>query len=280
MKVLEDFKHLPAKQQKSLLTSIVIIAFLVAVSCGANVILNTYNAPQKETSIQSEQNDPADPVISPELAARQQQARSRYTNEEKDFIDILVHNTWVDGNEKSVLTFSDTIVKEQISQNIKAHPYVLSAFNFNRVVDSNNVSFFTVMYTAALEMDGQTYLMQVSRRYAQHGYEKWQLQIGQGAFASDRYMPSKNAGAFEVKGITPEFDKLVGGKTGELKETLRAFCETYYPTATELTWSGQVKADYKTGDVSTEFIVNNYSHSRVPVVYSSQKQAFEVGKSK
>lgn len=280
MKLLEDFKHLPVKQQKSLITSLAIVAFLIAVSCGANVVLSAYNTPQTNAAIQSEQSDQSEPAISPEIAARQQQAQSRYTKDEKEFLDILEHNTWVDGNEKSVISFSDTIIKEQISQNIKSRPYVLSAFNFNRVVDSNNPSFFTVMYTAALEMDSQTYLMQVSRRYAQNGYEKWQMHIGQGAFSSTRYMPSKNSGTFEVKGITPEFDKLVGGKTAQLKDTLHAFCETYYPTASELTWSGQVRADYKTGDVSTEFIVNNYSHSRIPVVYSSQKQAFEVGKSK
>lgn len=119
MKLLEDFKHLPVKQQKSLITSLAIVAFLIAVSCGANVVLSAYNTPQTNAAIQSEQSDQSEPAISPEIAARQQQAQSRYTKDEKEFVDILEHNTWVDGNEKSVISFSDTIIKEQISQNIK-----------------------------------------------------------------------------------------------------------------------------------------------------------------
>ena len=117
MKLLEDFKHLPVKQQKSLITSLAIVAFLIAVSCGANVVLSAYNTPQA-TQVTHEQSDTAEQAISPELAARQQQAQARYTKDEKEFVDILEHNTWVDGNEKSVISFSDTIIKEQISQNI------------------------------------------------------------------------------------------------------------------------------------------------------------------
>lgn len=270
----------------------VLALFLLIVFVGSSA-MSAVNVAQRRadeaSSTQNEQSAPEqgseqrEPTQDVELTDSQREVINGYDDATRELIETLSASVWSASDGRCTLRFSDDSYVEAVNGESTVHSYAISR------IDSASDGYGGTIDTIVFETDTGTHIVTYTdgKGSAAHGTGDGQkaastviASLTSESMFSQKGTPYERADAVEniaVKGLNSEVTQLIGGGTDSLASALSNWCAVNYPTATEATWNEVASIDWKSGTVTTGFVLDGDASTEVTVVYRMDDGTFDFG---
>lgn len=207
------------------------------------------------------------------LTEEQKNLIKNYDDDTEKFIETISASVWTASAGNCSLRFTDTSYTETVNGKVAKHPYAIA--RLDKGTD-----------TSGAEVDSAVFLTDTGTHIVSYMNLKGNQNGGDGkvsstlsstsmfALSDTSYERSDAVESITIKGLNSEVTTLFGGDEKAIAKALSGWCAVHYPSVTEATWQKQVVLDYKNGEITTDFTLNDTSNIPVTMVYKQDTGEF------
>lgn len=207
------------------------------------------------------------------LSDEQKKLIEDYDDDTEKFIQTLSASVWTASGGNCSLRFSDTSYTETVNGKVDKHPYAIA--RLDKGTD-----------TSGAEVDSAVFVTDTGTHIVSYMNLKGNSNGGDGKVSSSlsstsmfalgdtAYERTDAVESITIKGLNSEVTTLFGGDEKAIAKALSGWCAVHYPSVTEATWQKQVVLDYKNGEITTDFSLNDTNPIPVTMVYKQDTGEF------
>ena len=263
------------RTKRTIVLALAAFALVVAAACSVRAALDSaasqqdggQGASQPQQAEAAEQAEAADSALN----ERQRALRAAYGSAERSVEDVLRGSAWT-AADGSTLDFGEYELAQASGSASRSDGWAISSVTLPTASDGAGGA-----TTMALDVGDSTLVATLA------GSESvgWTLRCKGLAYASE-FASSARAATCEVvaEGDGAEEVRAAVGDWDALCEAVSEWARTHAPTATKATWGGAATIDWRDGEVTTTFTLDDGKATTVAATWDSRAGSASVAKSR
>lgn len=200
---------------------------------------------------------------------------SGYDQETLDAVDLLRSNAWTTFDSAHSVEFGDCWYQEH-SATGDSEP-VAFAITALSTTQQNTAGAVVTLTTLAMQTTKGGQIVTIGKSSDAAGEVIWTV-TSDGFTGADSYLRRDKATSVKSEGFSEQMLGFIDGDVEGLDRALTEYCRTVYPQATTATWEQTVTIDEAQGKVSFSVMLDASLTPSVGIVYSTEEEAFEIGR--
>jgi hypothetical protein len=204
--------------------------------------------------------------------------RANYSEQETNFLGILCSTDWMINDQLPSVSFFETYyIETDESLNTNVVAFVITDIV---VTDKSTSKAYSEEFTAAVETStGTTAIIKLVASADSSGTDK-QYSLTSSLFLEPdkTYTQATAQKEFNVEGMNTDILNCLDDAADTLQAQMRDFCAVYVPTSNTASWGETLYIDYKTGELTTYFELNDGKETDLTVVFDMVDKTFSIKK--
>jgi len=220
-----------------------------------------------------------------DFSPEKQEIISRYNSHFLDFIAILETGTWISESEQNTLTFKDHMFFENGSEIGTAFAIQILEFEepLISLEQTQTIDNVAGIYTAGIITDTRSFLVEVQRHVVPSAYAPnataFEFTLSSSAFRDfGIYRLVSQGSDIALEGNIAPIEALIGQDSLKaLQSELIGYTASRHPTATVITFTGTIEANFVQDYFTATFLLNDRANSHIRLLYNLSTGEIAVG---